>query len=63
MHVEIAFNFKLVEGSTFEFSQPLAPVVITPELAGEKVAESPDTPVLPLGSSTIAPGLTMVVGV
>ena len=63
MQVKFFFNLKLVESSKFEFSQPLGPLEVAPELAAEKGVQSPDTPVIPLGSSIIAPGLTMAVEV
>ncbi len=63
MHVRIDFTFKLVENSLFEFSQPLAPAEAPPAEVDGRVGETPETQVLPLGSSTIAPGLTMAVGI
>jgi hypothetical protein len=63
MHVEVTFNFRVVDGNTFEssevFSSPIGPAQ---DAAGaEHANEPPVTPVLPLGSSTIAPGLTMAI--
>jgi hypothetical protein len=58
MRVQLALNMKLVESNVFEFSQPLAP---TPREDAKTEATAPDTPVLPMGSSTVAPGLSVAV--
>jgi len=63
MHVEVRFNLRVVEGNTFEssevFSNPTSHV--KDSRSEEQVNEPPVTPVLPLGSSTIAPGLAMAI--
>ncbi len=65
MRIDFTFNFRVIEGEAFEFSEVLAAPVVCPQetVPEEESLESLLTPVVPLGSSTIAPGLTVAVGV
>jgi len=64
MRVEITFNFRVVDGNAIEFFEAFpAPNAHQREGAFERRAvEPPFTPVLPLGTSTIVPGFSVLVG-
>ena len=64
MRVEVKFNFRVVESNTSEFTEVFPASIAHPQetQSEESAIEVPLTPVLPIGSSTIAPGLTMAVG-
>lgn len=64
MHVQVTFNIRLLESSISESLEPLPAPATSPQepASEEQLNEAPLTPVLPQGSSTVAPGLTMAVG-
>ncbi len=61
MRVHVALKMKLVESTVFEFSQPVAPSAFERKDTGEPESVPAETPVLPMGSSSIAPGLSVAV--
>ena len=64
MQVEVTFNFRVVEGNAIEFTEVFPASSPHPQEAifENWPVDPPLTPVLPLGSSTIAPGLAVAVG-
>jgi hypothetical protein len=62
MRVQVALNIKVVESMVYEFSTPLTPANPVTDQNDTARTLAPDTVVLPMGSSTVAPGFSVAVG-